>query len=152
MASTLRARQFVGGQDPNDNYAWWDTTTAIIIKWAVLAAIFVLILLFLAGAYFHANRRLNKGLPPLAYHRWLVRGHRRTQLEPQFASAPPPHDQFSFYQPQPGGYNMYPIPPPAYNPSHPSPPTYQPPVDFCKADLARQYPSAPPPSAGPLAG
>jgi hypothetical protein len=43
--------------------------TAVAIKWSIIGAILVLFLVFFLGAYYHAQRRMKKGLPPLAYHR-----------------------------------------------------------------------------------
>lgn len=43
--------------------------TAAAIKWSIVGAIFVLFLVLFVGGYWHAQRRMKKGLPPLAYHR-----------------------------------------------------------------------------------
>jgi len=43
--------------------------TAYIIKWAVLLSLFGIFFLWLIIGYWHAKRRIAKGLPPLAYHR-----------------------------------------------------------------------------------
>ena len=43
--------------------------TAYAIKWAVIAAIVLAVVLYLVGGYFHARRRMSKGLPPLYYHK-----------------------------------------------------------------------------------
>lgn len=60
--------------DNNDSYcdddyeSWWYTDTAEAIKWAVVIAIFA-ILMFLLAAYLHAKRRVRAGQAPLKYHR-----------------------------------------------------------------------------------
>jgi len=43
--------------------------TAYAIKWAILAGIILLCLAFLVGGHIHARRRMEKGLPPLPYHK-----------------------------------------------------------------------------------
>lgn len=43
--------------------------TAYTIKWAVIGGIFVLFFIFLLAGYVHAQKRMKKGLRPLAYHR-----------------------------------------------------------------------------------
>lgn len=42
---------------------------AYAIKFAILASIFVVFVAYFLGGYLHAQRRIKKGLPPLAYHR-----------------------------------------------------------------------------------
>lgn len=68
----------------------WTRTYRIImqeaaaIKWAVIGAIFLIALLWFFGGYYHAQRRMKKGLQPLAYHRvssWsLIPIHTEVQL------------------------------------------------------------------------
>jgi hypothetical protein len=48
---------------------WWTSPIAYAIKWGIIAGIFVLFLAFFLGGYLHAQRRMSRGLPPLAYHR-----------------------------------------------------------------------------------
>jgi hypothetical protein len=43
--------------------------TAYAIKWAIIAAIILIFCLYFLGGYMHAQRRMKRGLPPLAYHR-----------------------------------------------------------------------------------
>jgi len=52
-----------------DNQFLTETQTAYIIKWVITAVVLVALLLFFVGGYFHARRRMKKGLPPLRYHR-----------------------------------------------------------------------------------
>ncbi|KAG8409001.1 ERAD-associated protein [Metarhizium acridum] len=51
---------------------WWHTKTGIIVRWVIFLVIFVLIMGYLIGGYYHAKARIRKGLEPLAYHRCLV--------------------------------------------------------------------------------
>ncbi|KAL2444217.1 hypothetical protein ABEF95_015941 [Exophiala dermatitidis] len=145
------------------DYYWWYSPTAYAIKWAVIATLLVALALYLIGGYLHAKRRMRKGLPPLAYHRWLVSRRQRMAFahqHPQYAN------QFSFYRNQntPYGYGQgrqtpyayghgqaYPMgaygpPPPAYGePDYV--PAYTPPAGN-KVDPDQNYapPSGPPPS------
>lgn len=65
-SSDLVARQVYYG----DGDGWWYySETAFIIKWVVTAVIVLALILFFVGGYFHAQRRMKKGLPPLRYHR-----------------------------------------------------------------------------------
>lgn len=43
--------------------------TGEIIKWSVLAGIFLFFMAWFIGGYMHAKRRMRKGLPLKAYHR-----------------------------------------------------------------------------------
>jgi hypothetical protein len=43
--------------------------TAYIVKWSIIGGIFLLFILFILAAYFHAQARMKKGLRPLGYHR-----------------------------------------------------------------------------------
>ncbi|KAL9595793.1 MAG: hypothetical protein Q9179_004847 [Wetmoreana sp. 5 TL-2023] len=122
------------GYDNNGN--WWYSDTAEAIKWAVVAAIFLAVVLFFVGGYFHAKRRIRRGQPPLPYHR-------RTRY--------PPAQQFTFYRHQQGPYEMnpYPPPPPAYHSDMPPPPQYEPPQGGSKINPDQSYtaPPEPPPAA-----
>lgn len=40
-----------------------------IVKWTILAVIVLLFTLWIVGGYWHAKKRIQKGLRPLAYHR-----------------------------------------------------------------------------------
>ncbi|EPS40595.1 hypothetical protein H072_5553 [Dactylellina haptotyla CBS 200.50] len=105
----------------DDDYGWWYSDTAIIVKWTIGAVIFAIILIYFCGGYIHAKNRLAKGLPPLGYHRWMV----RRQMTPQ---AYPTH-----FEGNNGGYGNYggyaepyQPPPPVYNPYQNPPPSYYP--------------------------
>ena len=64
----LYKRDF-GDDDHDVNDSWWYSDRAEAIKWGVVGGIFFIVVLWLVGGYFHARRRVKKGLPPLAYHR-----------------------------------------------------------------------------------
>ncbi|KAF2836358.1 hypothetical protein M501DRAFT_919256, partial [Patellaria atrata CBS 101060] len=120
---------------------WW-TDTGVIVKYCIFLFIFLVIFGWIIGGFIHARRRLNRGQPPLRYHKWLVpRSHRN----------PRPQNQFSFYQQGQGqgqayGMQAYPEPPPLY--TQDAPPAYQPPPGATKANPQQEiYPSQSP--AGP---
>ncbi len=48
---------------------WWWSPDAYAVKWGIIGAIFVIFVLLFFGGHYHAQRRMKKGLPPLAYHR-----------------------------------------------------------------------------------
>lgn len=122
------------------------------VRYAIVGSLFALALLYFVGGYFHALRRLRKGLPPLRYHRWMVQrrlymmnamnnGQNNNNGSGGYYNSGaayygPPGSQ----QPGQGGYQMenYPPPPPAYNPQEVPPPTYQPPEGASKV-LADQH-------------
>ena len=54
--------------DNNDGWTGYDPT-ADAIKWAVVGAVILILLLWLVGGYYHAQRRMRRGQAPLAYHR-----------------------------------------------------------------------------------
>lgn len=56
------------GDDNNDGWTSYDPT-ADAIKWAVVGAVLLILLLWLVGGYYHAQRRMRRGQAPLAYHR-----------------------------------------------------------------------------------
>ncbi|KAI9870176.1 MAG: hypothetical protein M1830_004564, partial [Pleopsidium flavum] len=115
MTSIIEKRQgFVNDDGPYDGDSewWWYSSTATAIKWAVMALIFFLLLAWFVGGYYHAQRRMKKGLPPLAYHRWLLPRSQRARFEPHTLQ---PQNQFSFYQAHNGrgdSYGMHAFPPP----------------------------------------
>lgn len=88
LASVFEKRQSIDGTNAGEEYYWNYSTvstlqvhqraggltvgqTAIAIKWTVIGAIILLILLWFVGGYYHAQRRIRNGKRPLAYH--LVR-------------------------------------------------------------------------------
>ena len=118
------------------------------VRYAVVALLFATILLFFVGGYVHARRRLNKGLAPLPYHRWMVR---------RYMHPPSQQQGYQFHpQPQYQGYQMenYAPPPPAYTAADAPPPVYQPPVGGSKvlADQSYVYKQPLPPTPGEQPG
>lgn len=98
------------------------------IRYTIICVIFASILLYFVGGYLHARRRLRKGLPPLAYHRWMVQRSVRYQQ--------PVYNPYAQHDPYSQGYNMpgYQPPPPAYQPpQRDAPPAYTPPQGASKA-------------------
>ena len=75
----LIERDINDGWDDDRDYYWGYSPTAAIIKWTIVGVIVILICLWLIGGYFHAQRRMKKGLPPLLYHR--VRSSQILQIE-----------------------------------------------------------------------
>lgn len=65
----LGKRQDYGDDGDYNDGGWWYSDTAEAIKWTVVVAIFLGIVLFFAGGYLHAQRRIRKGQAPLGYHR-----------------------------------------------------------------------------------
>ena len=43
--------------------------TAMAVKWSFIGAILLLFVIWFVGGYYHAQRRIKRGLPPMAYHR-----------------------------------------------------------------------------------
>ncbi|RGP68461.1 ubiquitin- ligase sel1 [Fusarium sporotrichioides] len=106
----------------DDDVYWWYSTEGYIVKWTILAVIVLLFTLWIVGGYWHAKKRIQKGLRPLAYHRCFVSRSMMAQVDPRYAYPPntyyyaPPNG----YQGQPGGYAMHSMPPPpVYDPSRP---------------------------------
>jgi len=48
---------------------FWSTKTGVIVKWSLFLAICVAFTLYLLIGYIHAKKRIQRGLPPLSYHR-----------------------------------------------------------------------------------
>ncbi|KHE90005.1 hypothetical protein GE21DRAFT_1268704 [Neurospora crassa] len=153
--------------DPNSCYVpFWYTRTGVIVKWSLFLGLSTFFGLYLILGYLHAKRRITKGQPPMAYHRWLVARDDIARVDPRYAD---PQTTFRPYgnpavltrpgsqQQQPyGNYGMYPVPPPVYDPDAPRPPMYpgppptmamamaQPPDGATKVDPMQQAPVLPP--------
>jgi uncharacterized protein YneF (UPF0154 family) len=128
----------------NDDVYWWYSKEGYIVKWTILAVIVLLFTLWIVGGYWHAKKRLQKGLRPLAYHRCFVSRSMMAQVDPRYAYPPngyyyPPQQGYGNYG-QPGGYPMQSMPPPpVYDPSRP--PMYEdPPNNGSKIDPAQGQP------------
>ncbi|RDL42534.1 Uncharacterized protein BP5553_02513 [Venustampulla echinocandica] len=119
----------------DDNPSFWWTRTGQIVRWSVLLGIFFLIIAFMAGGYWHAKRRINKGLKPLGYHRWLLNRQQRARYDPAYQNP-----SVYYHAPQGGHYGMNHVPPPMYDPSSQRPPVYQPPAGGSKVDPSQGGP------------
>lgn len=135
------------GEDQIEVVPFWWTAKGQIIRWAIFGTIVALALLYLVFAYIHAQRRMKKGLPPLAYHRWLVTRRQRAQYDSAYHIPMPTYNRPNEY------YGHYAAPPPVYDNNYQAPPTYQPPESGAK-DVQSQWTSTPvrrPESAGEAA-
>ncbi|KAM3069333.1 hypothetical protein ACMFMG_010836 [Clarireedia jacksonii] len=110
--------------------SFWYTKTGRIIRWSVFLGLFTLFMLWVIVGYWHAKRRIRKGLVPLAYHRWLLSRQQRAMYDPTYQD---PSVCYTTYPPS-GQYGMYPMAPPMYDPNAQMPPTYQPPAGATKLD------------------
>jgi len=135
MASVIQARQnFDDGDvdfvdDRRTNF-WW-TRTGQIVRWSIFLGIFVFIMAYIFIGYWHAKRRINKGLAPLKYHRWLLNRQQRARYDPSYQN---PSVYYQPYPPQGQQYGLHSMPPPMYDPNGSMPPTYQPPAGATKVD------------------
>ncbi|KAJ4393859.1 hypothetical protein N0V93_003075 [Gnomoniopsis smithogilvyi] len=138
---------------------FWYSRTGVIVKWSVFLGMLVILTLYVTIGYWHAKQRIRKGLPPLAYHRWLISRPELARVDPRYAYPQPA--QYNTYRPE--YYNMQPNmppPPPMYDPAG-RPPMYEPPPQGTKAapnqgsmptyrppQVGEEYgaPSGPPPS------
>ncbi|RDW73234.1 hypothetical protein BP6252_07141 [Coleophoma cylindrospora] len=120
---------------------FWYTREGQIIRWSIFFGLFGLLFLYMIIGYWHAKSRIKKGLPPLAYHRWLLNRETRARYDPSYVN-PSMYYQQEF-QPQYGYYGMNNMAPPMYNPNAPVPPTYQP-QGASKIDPSQEYRTAPP--------
>ncbi|KAL8940251.1 MAG: hypothetical protein Q9216_002905 [Gyalolechia sp. 2 TL-2023] len=126
--------------DDGDAYddGWWYSDTAEAIKWAIVAAIFLAILLFFAGGYFHAQRRMKKGQAPLRYHR-----QNPYEMQPY---PPPPPGMSSDHIIDLADSSAY------HHNEMPPPPRYEPPQGASKTNPNQQYTVPPGPPLAPPAG
>lgn len=117
-------------------FSWDCSSKSEIIKWSIFIGLLGLITIFFFVAYFHARRRINQNLPPLAYHRWMVR--RRIQPTANLSTRPTPGAPViaTYVQNERGEYVLQPMHsvPPAYNTSMPPPPVYPGPPGATKVD------------------
>lgn len=112
-----------------DDGFWW-TRTGQIVRWSVFFGLMFILFAFMGLSYWHAKRRIRKGLVPLRYHRWLLNREQRAQYDPSYQN---PQVFYTAY-PRPGAqYGMHPMPPPVYDPNG-QPPTYQGPAGGTKVD------------------
>ncbi|KAH7391366.1 hypothetical protein BKA64DRAFT_101700 [Cadophora sp. MPI-SDFR-AT-0126] len=116
----------------DDRNSFWWTKDGQIVRWSVFFGLFFLFMAYMIGGYWHAKRRINKGLVPLGYHRWLLSRRDRARYDPNYQNPAVYYHQYPPPQ-QNGQHGMYPMPPPLYNNSD-LPPTYQPPAGATKVD------------------
>ncbi|ROT43603.1 hypothetical protein SODALDRAFT_327809 [Sodiomyces alkalinus F11] len=150
-AAVLQARDDNGG-------GWWYSREGYTVRWALFIGVVALIIAYLFGGYYHATRRIRKGLLPLRYHRWMIKRTVLAQIDPRYAPAPRPNATYSYATYRPAdAYGMGSMPPPpVYDPSAPRPPAYSPPEGGSKVNPTQQQsgPStsqeyAPPPGPPP---
>ncbi|KAF4629613.1 hypothetical protein G7Y89_g8531 [Cudoniella acicularis] len=108
---------------------WW-TRTGQIVRWSIFFGILFLFLAYMILGHWHAKRRINKGLKPLGYHRWLLNREQRARYDPAYQNPSVYYNQYS----EGGQYGMHPMPPPMYDPNAQMPPTYQPPPGATKVN------------------
>ncbi|KAI9802175.1 MAG: hypothetical protein M1825_002895 [Sarcosagium campestre] len=145
----LIAQKRQAGYYSTDGDYWYYSTTAVAIKWGVLAAVVFIIFIFFLLGYLHAQRRLKKGLLPHRYHRWFIPRRQLARIDPRYAR-PQPH----FVYPQQAygnGYNMQPMAPPAYDPNFAPPPMYMPPAGASKTQPSQPMPGQPGEASGSAA-
>ena len=109
--------------DDNSCYVpFWYTKTGGIVKWSLFLGLILFISLYLIIGYIHAKKRMQKGQPPLSYHRFLVPRHQLAQVDPRYqwpqATAAP------YYPQNNNNYGMHNMPPPVYDPNAARPPMY----------------------------
>jgi len=126
--SGLTLRQFIDDEDEEHVDFWW-TPAGQAVRWGIFGGIILLFILYMVIGYWHATRRLRKGLSPLAYHRWLLNRQQRAQFDPSYRN---PSVEYNTYRQE--QYGMQSFPPPVYDPNSLPPPTYQPPSGGTKVD------------------
>ncbi|KAK3694605.1 hypothetical protein B0T22DRAFT_345769, partial [Podospora appendiculata] len=113
---------------------FWYTRTGVIVKWSLFLGLTVIFGLYLMLGYMHAKKRMQKGLPPLRYHRWLVTRAELARVDPRYQN---PQAEAQAYHPNNQYYSMQTMPPPpVYDPTSARPPMYEgpPPAGSTKAD------------------
>ncbi|KAK4105337.1 hypothetical protein N658DRAFT_503499 [Parathielavia hyrcaniae] len=116
---------------------FWSTRTGTILKWSLFLGIVVALCLYLMIGYIHAQNRIQKGLPPLSYHRFLVSRTTLARVDPHYQ--PPQPAGFYPYAPERHYYDMHVMPPPVYDPNAPRPPMYEPPAGSIKVNTTQQF-------------
>ncbi|MCJ1373088.1 hypothetical protein MMC20_004315 [Loxospora ochrophaea] len=143
MDALLGKRQFDEDCDFDDDDCGFYSQKSLIIRYSVFGGIVLIFVLVILGGYFHARRRMKKGLPPWRAHKVFLPSSQRHQGGPQ--------NQFSYYQTR-GDYNqeygMQSLELPAYN-SDNVPPTYQPPDGASKIYPTQDWAAIPPAGSPP---
>nr|OQO04088.1 hypothetical protein B0A51_18464 [Rachicladosporium sp. CCFEE 5018] len=130
--------------DPSDGYYddWWWSPAGMAVRYAIITLIFALLVGYFLGGYLHAKRRVSKGLPPLAYHRWMVNRRTSRYAAPSQQWYSQPYYQNGGNQGyNAGSYGMqgFAPPPPAYEGHVAPPPVYQPPQGGSKVAADQNY-------------
>jgi len=144
MGFMLQRRQTYDNDGDDDDGMFGYSTTGVAIKWAVVGAILILLVLWLVLGRMHAQRRIRRGQRPMVYHRFLVPRPQRARFYPQ--------PQYNSNGPHGWGGEGYPMqayPPPAYNTDHVPPPVYQPPNGGAKINPDQDWAAVPPPGPPP---
>jgi len=139
----IQSRQNLNGGESGEvveyTPSFWWTRTGEIIKWTVFFGLFFIVMAYIVGGYWHAQRRMARGLPPLAYHRMLVNRQQRARFDPNYQNSS--NYYYAPYQPRSASqdqYGMHPMPPPMYDPDAPMPPAYQLPDGATKVDPSQR--------------
>jgi hypothetical protein len=151
---------------PEPNKKLTTTQTGSAVRYTIVSILFFLLIAYFFGGYLHARARLRKNLPPLSYHRWMVKRHNPNQHHYHHNNNPH-NPRYNYYNPNnPHGhhpmYNQNPYygngqqhpdtigmqssthapPPPAYNAGDAPPPVYQPPVGSSKVAADQSFGNA----------
>lgn len=131
--------------------SWWWSNAGHAVRYTIVAVLFFIIFAYFLGGYWHARRRLRKNLPPLAYHRWMVKRYTHPRYYtphgvPVYVHQHPQQNPY-YGQPQhPDYYGMqgssHAPPPPAYHAGDAPPPVYQPPQGSSKVAADQNYTEA----------
>lgn len=126
--------------------------TGSAVRYTIVSILFFLLIAYFFGGYLHARARLRKNLPPLSYHRWMVKRHNPNhQSHPRYYYNPhghPMYNQNPYYgngqqQQHPDMIGMqggvHAPPPPAYNAGDAPPPVYQPPMGGSKVAADQSF-------------
>jgi len=98
--------------------------------------------------YWHAKRRISKGLTPLGYHRWLLNRHQRAAYDPNFQDPTVYRNNYRPNYGDGGEYGLHAMAPPIYDPNG-LPPSYQPPMGGSKVDPYQAGPTRRPGEMSP---
>ncbi|KAK3906968.1 hypothetical protein C8A05DRAFT_40299 [Staphylotrichum tortipilum] len=124
-------------EDGNCDVPFWISRTGVIVKWSLFLGIILICSLYLLIGYIHVQKRIQKGLPPLGYHRFLVSRATLAQVDPRYRP-PQPANIYPYHPGGPQYYDMHAVPPPVYDPNAPRPPVYEPPAGSTKVDPQQQ--------------
>ncbi|KAK3372469.1 hypothetical protein B0H63DRAFT_297905 [Podospora didyma] len=128
---------------------FWYTRTGVIVKWSLFLILTTAIGLYLLLGYLHAKKRIRKGLPPLAYHRWLVSRGDLARVDPRYQYPQAAAYQYNGNLNNQQQYGMHSMPPPVYDPNSARPPQYEgPPPEGATKTNPSQWNSTAEPARG----